>query len=1312
MKKSVKLTGSVLLSSLMFLSSCTGDKIYSSMSDDKVPSTSDKIESSTYDKLLAPTNISFDTETLTLKWDGVLGASSYDINVNGRVIKSNVAATSYKISSNIINTDKEDQFLISVRANNEDGTVRSNYTSFLYDISNTSSVSNFTFSLNEDKTSYIVNGLSPLLASLVNDEITINSEFNGLPVTEIGPNAFKGNKKISKVILPSSITKIGEYAFQGTYITEIELNSTLEEICDYAFANTIKINEYNIPASVKKIGNYAFEQTSAKKINFADNCIVESFGEGAFKNSSLSEFTLPSSVKDLGVDSFKGSKIKTFTFPSVSELTVLPEGAFSSLKNLNTKEAFKIPSYITTIANSCFESSTNLSMVYLPDDTSLKYIGDNAFKGCNKFYYFGFESAFDGASSKNIVVNVPSTIETIGANAFKDIQINSLTLNEGLKSIGANAFEGNEVITAISFPNSLLTIGANAFKDCEELAEVKFDTNSNVEYIDSTAFTKTAFINSFKNQRVVLGNVFLQASKDDLAADSIVFDSNIKGISNGAFTKSKLVNVTFPEGLKYIGDGAFKNSSKLSSLTIPSTVVEIGDEAFATCDEITSLTFVNPTNSNLLSIGVSAFEKVNKVESIILPDSVKTINESAFEGCDSLKSFDISNNSSLEVIANSSFKNCDNLTLINIPNGVKSLGSDAFAGCKALTSVSIDIENSLLETISSGTFKNTSITSINVPGTINEIESEAFLNCKDLVTINFSGKAFENSESKTIKSNTFKGCSSLVEVTLPDAITTLQADSFVDCTSLEMVHCLAKNLDKDAFRNTAFENSFENGVIVYNNILLKYAGESKDLVIPEGVIDVSANALQDSDIESVSIPSTLKSIEESAFEGCKNLKSFTCDENSSLEVIHKNAFKDCTALEEISLSKTLNTIGEYAFYGCINLKQIDLSSDFLSEVSQYAFANCNDLSNVTFGDSISVISDYAFYQTSVKNVKFGNSIKTIGNYAFANVGVAKNKLELFENWEITPTLEVIEFSSEADLDYVGMYAFANNIVKSVDLPETDNLYLDEYCFANSKELTIFKVNLGTTITQGVISGASKLATLEVPSEVSVTSMFGGYASMVPSTLKTINITEGSTSVKDNAFAGLGMVENINLPSSVTTIGDHSFYGCRSLTSINLEGIVTVGSNAFNGCSKLIDIKFSNKLEYIGDKAFFATLYLNTLDTQEFVVIDGILIQYNGNAKNVVLSDNIVAIAGGAFSGNHDIESIVLGENTKLICNGAFDSCNNLKDIEIKYDGLVNIELQTFDTLSSSLKIKVGASYLSSYKDDIYWSLYEDLLTTK
>ena len=74
-----------------------------------------------------------------------------------------------------------------------------------------------------------------------------------------------------------------------------------------------------------------------------------------------------------------------------------------------------------------------------------------------------------------------------------------------------------------------------------------------------------------------------------------------------------------------------------------------------------------------------------------------------------------------------------------------------------------------------------------------------------------------------------------------------------------------------------------------------------------------------------------------------------------------------------------------------------------------------------------------------------------------------------------------------------------------------------------------------------------------------------------------------------------------------------------------------------------------------------------------------------------------------------VESITLGVNTNLICNGAFDSCTSLKKITMSYNGLVEVELKTLDTLSSSLQIEVDSKYLSLYYQDINWSLYEDYL---
>ena len=126
----------------------------------------------------------------------------------------------------------------------------------------------------------------------------------------------------------------------------------------------------------------------------------------------------------------------------------------------------------------------------------------------------------------------------------------------------------------------------------------------------------------------------------------------------------------------------------------------------------------------------------------------------------------------------------------------------------------------------------------------------------------------------------------------------------------------------------------------------------------------------------------------------------------------------------------------------------------------------------------------------------------------------------------------------------------------------------------------------------------------------------------------------------------------------------------------------------------------------------ATKYINTLDNEEFVMINNVLIKYNGNAENVVLPNNVTSIAGGAFAGNHTIKKITLSENTNLLCNGAFDSCINLKEIEVNYKGLVEIELEIFDTLPQGFIVKVFKDSLSLYDNDIYWSLYDNNIKTK
>jgi hypothetical protein len=124
-------------------------------------------------------------------------------------------------------------------------------------------------------------------------------------------------------------------------------------------------------------------------------------------------------------------------------------------------------------------------------------------------------------------------------------------------------------------------------------------------------------------------------------------------------------DVTIPDGVKSIGDCAFKNYRNLTSITIPNSVTSIGTWAFSSCESLKSITIPN----SVKEIGDEAFRECKNLVSIIIPNSVKSIGYEAFRACKSLKSITIPN--SVTGIGSWAFENCDNLTDIKIPERFK-----------------------------------------------------------------------------------------------------------------------------------------------------------------------------------------------------------------------------------------------------------------------------------------------------------------------------------------------------------------------------------------------------------------------------------------------------------------------------------------------------------------------------------------------------------------------------------------------------------------------------------------------------------------
>ncbi|MBR6061298.1 MAG: leucine-rich repeat domain-containing protein, partial [Spirochaetales bacterium] len=151
------------------------------------------------------------------------------------------------------------------------------------------------------------------------------------------------------------------------------------------------------------------------------------------------------------------------------------------------------------------------------------------------------------------------------------------------------------------------------------------------------------------------------------------------------------------------------------------------------------------------------------------------------------------------------------------------------------------------------------------------------------------------------------------------------------------------------------------------------------------------------------------------------------------------------------------------------------------------------------------------------------------------------------------------------------------------------------------------------------------------------------------------VTEGVTSIGEDAFWFCESLKSIQLPEGVTSIGKGAFSGCKSLESIQLsEGVTSIGRSAFSGCKSLKSIQLPEGVTSIGDAAF--------RDCESL--------------KSIELPAEVKSIGKDAFSNCFSLESIQLPEGVTSIGEGAFAVCTSLKSIQLP-KGVTSIGRQAF-----------------------------------
>ena len=556
-----------------------------------------------------------------------------------------------------------------------------------------------------------------------------------------------------------------------------------------------------------------------------------------------------------------------------------------------------------------------------------------------------------------------------------------------------------------------------------------------------------------------------------------------------------------------------------------------------------SVRFAGP--SNLQTIGVSAFQG-SAVRSVRIPPSVTVIGAYAFHDLQSLTGFSFSGTSSLQ-----------------------SIGAGAFQSSRAFTSITI-------------------------PASVNLIGFHAFLDASQLARVTFEGDA-----PATVEENAFLGIGSGATAHVLSTSSGFgdDGDTWNGLTVVEVGG--AYNCATDG--ETTGAGSF----IVLNAVVTSSSNCTGRASIPYGVVAIGAGAFEDSNVTSVVIPTSTKSIGADAFGGSEDLHSVTFSATSILESIGVGAFSE-TGLVSINLPSSLDSIGTDAFADSSDLESVTFAGDAPGQVGSGAFTGvassaiafvtdvaigfgadgaawnglivekvggtydcltdgsasgsftvselvvtatslCSGVAEIPAG--VTAIAAAAFQSSTASSVVIPSTVIAIGDYAFGTMS----------------DLASVTFAGDSRLQTIGLNAFQQNpALTSFTVPESVTS-IGEYAFLDTPTLTSVTF-AGDSRLQSIARGtfqSSGLRAVTIPKNVTTIANQAFYAN---SYLTTVNFAEGSVlqTIGFGAFQSSG-VTSISIPSSVVSIEQNAFYGVNSLSRLRFavpSNLQTIGEYAF------------------------------------------------------------------------------------------------------------------------------------------------------
>ena len=181
--------------------------------------------------------------------------------------------------------------------------------------------------------------------------------------------------------------------------------------------------------------------------------------------------------------------------------------------------------------------------------------------------------------------------------------------------------------------------------------------------------------------------------------------------------------------------------------------------------------------------------------------------------------------------------------------------------------------------------------------------------------------------------------------------------------------------------------SFELNGTTNQATLSEYNGNSSSVKVPDTVYGYTVTKIDDlvfykhDEIQSVSLPNTIKSIGFSAFSSCTKLKKIILP--VTVTSMGEYTFNNCTSLTEAYVNSAIVTLPNYMFKNCTSLTKVNVNF-YTEKIGTRAFGGCTSLKSLPNGVAITEIGDEAFFNSGLESIKINDTVTTIANGAFSN----------------------------------------------------------------------------------------------------------------------------------------------------------------------------------------------------------------------------------------------------------------------------------------------------------------------------------------